>query len=933
MIDHAPNQIRKLARRFGALLVALVHLQPLASHAADDTFFETRIRPVLVQECLDCHGPEKPKSGLDMHSREALLKGGDQGPAIVPGKPEDSLLIAALEHRNDLKMPPKRARLEAQVIADFKTWVQTGAAFPAGVQTLGHATDAEKAKSHWAFQPIQARTESHSKNQNPVDFWINQALAKNRLKPAPQADRRTLLRRASTDLTGLPPTPEEMQAFLADKRNTEVAFAAQVDRLLASPRFGERWARHWLDLSRYSDTKGYVFFEESNFPWSYTYRDYVVRSFNTDKPYNDFIREQIAADQLPATGSREKLAALGYLTLGGRYMNNPHDIIDDRIDVVTRPLLGLSVACARCHDHKFDPISSRDYYALYAVFANSVEPPLPPALHPVSKQKAALAAESKIQDDYLKLKAFVDSKYDQLVETARRRSGDYVLAAEHARKAPKTEDFMLIADGGDLNPAMIVRWQAFLEQSRKQKSSVMNAWNRLADARPDEFSTQLQSVIDHEENIILKSKLIEARPANLEELAKTYTAAFAQAYGTWREFQLRAESGGHGKPGMYPDTSVESLRLVMEGPESPTRVARNPQGDLTLLPDRASQAQLQALISSLEKSRRAAEAAIRPQMLVDRDVIEESRVFIRGNPQNPGEPAPRQFLSLFQQVQPRIAFPKHRSGRLELAQSMTDPKNPLLSRVYVNRVWSYLMGSGIVKTPGDFGARGEPPTHPELLDELAAGFMSENWSTKRLIRQIMASQAYQRSTLPTEGESGDPENRLYAYQNQKRLDFETMRDSLLFISGLLDGSAGGPASGELIDSKFRRRGIYGRIDRLNLPEQLRTFDFPDPNTAAVDRSTTTTPAQSLFLMNHPLLQACAEGLLVRAEKLSPGQPAEQAHVMARLAWQRELTPDEFNEIRQFLAEPRMGHSPEAQRKRMISLAQLFLISNEFQFID
>ena len=214
------------------------------------------------------------------------------------------------------------------------------------------------------------------------------------------------------------------------------------------------------------------------------------------------------------------------------------------------------------------------------------------------------------------------------------------------------------------------------------------------------------------------------------------------------------------------------------------------------------------------------------------------------------------------------------------------------------------MGSGIVKTPGDFGARGEPPTHPELLDALAAGFMNENWSTKRLIRQIMASQAYQRSALPPEGESGDPENRLYAYQNQKRLDFETMRDSLLFISGLLDDSAGGPASGELIDSKFRRRGIYGRIDRLNLPEQLRTFDFPDPNTAAVDRSTTTTPAQSLFLMNHPLLQACAEGLLVRAEKLSPGQPAEQARVMARLAWQRELAPDEFTEIRQFLGEPR-----------------------------
>ena len=902
-------------------------------YAADDTFFETRIRPVLVRECLDCHSPEKPKSGLAMHSREALLKGGDQGPAIVPGKPEESLMIAALEHRDDLKMPPKRARLEAQVIADFKTWVQSGAAFPTGVKTLNNASAAEKASRHWAFQPIQANTSAHSNGANPVDFWINQALAKNRLKPAPQADRRSLLRRASTDLTGLPPTPAEMQSFLTDPRGTEIAFAAQVDRLLASPRFGERWARHWLDLARYSDTKGYVFFEEPNFPWSYTYRDYVIRSLNSDKPYNDFIREQIAADQLPAGPNRENLAALGYMTLGGRYMNNPHDIIDDRIDVVTRPLLGLSVACARCHDHKFDPISSRDYYALYAVFANSVEPPLPPALHPVPKQKASQAAEAKIQDDYLKLKAFVDSKYDQLVETARRRSGDYLLAAERARTAPKTEDFMLIADGGDLNPAMIVRWQAFLEQSRKQKTSVMNAWNRLADTKPDDFSTQLQLVIKSEENVILKSRLTQAPPKKLEELARIYASAFAQAHGTWREWQLRASAGGQPVTTAYPDPSIENLRLVMEGPESPTRVARNPQGDLTLLPDRASQAQLQALISSLEKSRRAAEAAIRPQMLVDREVIEESRVFIRGNPQNPGEPAPRQFLGLFQQVQPQIAFPQNRSGRLELAQSLTDPKNPLLSRVYVNRVWSYLMGTGIVKTLGDFGSRGEPPTHPELLDELAAGFMNENWSTKSLIRKIMASRAYQRSSLPPAGESGDPENRLYAYQNQKRLDFETLRDSLLFISGLLDTSAGGPAVGESIDFKFRRRGIYGKIDRLNLPEQLRTFDFPDPNTAAVDRSTTTTPAQSLFLLNHPLLQACAEGLLQRAELEKPDNPMEQARVMARLAWQRELEPDEAREISQFLADTATQNSTVARRKRLTALAQSVLISNEFHFID
>ena len=912
-----------------ALAISILNIS-----SADDTFFESRIRPVLVRECLDCHGPENPKSGLSLHTREGMLKGGDQGPAVVPGKPDESLLITAVEHRDDLKMPPKRSRLEPGVIADMKTWIQSGAAFPDQTKSIANAkaSNREKSKSHWSFQPIQADSEPTQPNTNLVDKWLDRALTREKLARSPQADRRSLLRRASIDLTGLPPTPEQMQLFLKDPRELKVAFSDQVDQLLASARFGERWARHWLDLSRYSDTKGYVFFEEANFPWSYTYRDYVIKAFNNDKPFSQFVQEQIAADQIPGNVNTQNLAALGYLTLGGRYMNNPHDIIDDRIDVVTRPLLGLSVACARCHDHKFDPISAKDYYSLYAVFANSVEPPYPPALNPIPQIKASQDAETKIRADYEKLKAFVDSKYDQLVETARRRSGDYLMAAEKARKAPKTEDFMLIADGGDLNPSMIVRFQAFLEQSRKQNSNILKSWNRLADATEKDFQSVLKAVTAEETNGLLKRKLEENPPRNLEDLTRIYTSAFAQAYGTWREYVLRFESSGKPVPSTYPDQDIESLRLVMDGPQSPTRVARNPQGDLTLLPDRASQAQLQSLISELEKSRRAAHAPARPQMLVDRSIIEESRVFIRGNPQNPGEPAPRQFLELFHESQPQIAFPKNRSGRLELALSITDPKNPLAARVYVNRVWSYLFSTGIVTTLGDFGLRGEKPSHPELLDALADDFIKTGGSTKTLIRKIIHSSAYQRSSVPAQAESGDPENRNYAYQNQKRLDFETMRDSLLFVSGLLDLNEGGPAAGEAIDFKFRRRGIYGKIDRLNLPEQLRTFDFPDPNTSAVDRSTTTTPAQSLFLMNHPLLQSCAEGLVQRAEKTAGTDDIAIARAMAELVWQRDLDAMETIDIRTFLSESSLK-TPEDRRKALVTIAQSFLISNEFHFID
>lgn len=913
----------------------MLFLMSITSVSADDTFFETRIRPVLVDRCLECHGPDKPKSGLGLHSRNAALKGGEMGLAIVPGKIEESLLINAIEHRDDLKMPPRGPKLDASTINDFKTWIQTGAAYPDSPISATGGSLPDRVKSHWAFQPLRAVSKYFSPGVNPVDYWIDRALFKNKMKPAPMADRRTLLRRASHDLTGLPPEPAEMQSFLTDKRPTEMAFAKQVDRLLSSPRFGERWARHWLDLARYSDAKGYVFFEEKDFPWSFTYRDYCIKTFNSDKAYNQFILEQIAADRLGNTISSENLAALGFITLGGRYMNNPHDIIDDRIDVVTRPLMGLTVACARCHDHKYDPISSQDYYALYSIFANSIEPPLPPPLEQVSQTKAKTDAENKIREDYLKLKAFVDGKYDQLIETARRRSGDYLFAAETARKAPKTEDFMLIADGGDLNPTMIVRWQAFIERSRKEKNPAMSAWNRMADTPAEKFPAVIQNTIANETNLLLKSKLQAKPPANLQELANIYTSALLQAYGVWREYSQRALSSGMPAPKAHPDRSIDSLRQVLDGPSSPTRVARNPQGDLTLLPDRASQAQLQALIGALEKSRRAKDAAIRPQMLADREMMESHRVFIRGNPQNPGIEAPRRFLQLFETIQPDAAYPADSSGRLELARSITSPANPLTARVYVNRVWGYLFGVGLVSTPGDFGARGNTPDHPELLDHLARDFMNHDWSTKRLIRKIMTSRAYMRSSYDFNSNAIDPENKLLSHQNSKRLDFESMRDSILAVSGLLDTKMGGPATGETIDFKFRRRGIYGRIDRLNLPEQLRTFDFPDPNTAAVERSTTTTPAQSLFLLNHPLVQAAAEGLVNRAigNTNKPDQLQNVISEMAKLTWQRELDGQELDEIKRFVGFESNSGNPDSMRKKLISIAQMLLISNEFHFID
>jgi cytochrome c553 len=360
-------------------------------------FFEKKIRPTLVDNCYKCHSrqSEKVKGGLLLDTHEALLKGGDSGPAIVPGQPDKSLLIKAVRYINeDLQMPPKGKKLSGEQIADLEAWVKMGAPDPRTEQGQNLQSKGQSS-AHWAFQPIQTPPIPVVKNKKwgktPMDAFILAKLEERKLNPSPQADKRTLIRRATFDLIGLPPTPKEVEDFLADKGAD--AFVKVVDRLLASPHYGERWGRHWLDVARYADTKGYVFEEERRYAYSYTYRDYVIRALNEDLPYDQFLIQQIAADLLPQGEDKRPLAALGFLTLGRRFLNNIHDIIDDRIDVVARGTMALTVACARCHDHKYDPIPTKDYYSLYGVFASCTEPAEKPLL--------GNAAPSKEHDAYL----------------------------------------------------------------------------------------------------------------------------------------------------------------------------------------------------------------------------------------------------------------------------------------------------------------------------------------------------------------------------------------------------------------------------------------------------------------------------------------------------------------------------------------------------
>jgi hypothetical protein len=458
-------------------------------------FFESKIRPILAESCYKCHSTEAGKSKADLllDTRDALRQGGASGDAIIPGDPEKSLLIEAVRYRNeDLQMPPEEegGKLSDDKIALLEQWVRMGAPDP---RTGGraHPMDMDAARKHWAFQPVIRPAIPAVKNakwiRTPVDAFILAQLETNKLAPSAPADRRTLLRRVTYDVTGLPPTPAEMDAFLGDR--SVDAFDRVVDRLLASPAYGERWGRFWLDVARYADTKGYLAGNvERRYTFSHTYRDYVIRAFNEDKPYDHFIIEQLAADQLPLGDDKSALAAMGFITLGRRFLNNQNDIIDDRIDVVTRGLMGLTVTCARCHDHKFDPVPTKDYYALHGVFASSEEPAEKPLLGPLVESPAYARFLEKTAEIQTKIKERERTEIEKFLSGVRERTGDYLLGAHDATALPEGTKFDVFAGARKLNPEVLRRYGPWLEERAKANDPVLTPWFELAALAPEGFA-------------------------------------------------------------------------------------------------------------------------------------------------------------------------------------------------------------------------------------------------------------------------------------------------------------------------------------------------------------------------------------------------------------------------------------------------------------
>jgi Protein of unknown function (DUF1553)/Protein of unknown function (DUF1549)/Planctomycete cytochrome C len=788
--------------RLSACCLLALLLLPGRAPADDssESFFETKIRPVLAGECLPCHGGKKTENGLKVDSLESLLRGGEGGPAIVVGDPDKSMLVRAIRHTDqELKMPPKR-RLPAEVATAFAQWIAQGAVWPATVKKP--AEQGTRAVRHWAFQSIKAVEppfDPAGPSNRPIDRFIAAKRRAGGLRPVRPADRRTLIRRATFDLIGLPPTPEEVADFENDA--SPAAFSRVIDRLLASPHYGERWGRHWMDVVRYADTAG----DNADYPVpeAVRYRDYIIDAFNRDKPFDQFVQQQLAGDILAHGGAganyAESMVATGFLALSRRYATGPFELwhltLEDTIETTGRAFLGLTLRCARCHDHKFDPVSQRDYYALYGIFASTTFP---------------YAGSEELQS-----KEFPRTGFVPLVPPAR---AEPALKAYHDRQAKLESTIKSL-------------------ESKKDSSSV----RRLKDLQ--------------RELLLLKRPSL---PADL--------------------------------PGGY---------AVTEGTPVDAPLQR------------------------------------------------------RGDPASPGEVVPHGVPRFkFLDGEPAPSTGSHGSGRLELARWLARPSNPLTPRVIVNRIWQHHFGRGIVATASNFGLRGDPPTHPELLDWLAARFVASGWSIKTIQREILCSQTYQLSSdLDRHDVAIDPDDRWLWRFPRQRLDAESIRDAMLAVAGTLELARPGAHPFPPIETwrwtqhdAFKavytssHRSVYLMTQRLLKHPYLSIFDGPDTNVSTEARARSTVPLQALYLMNNPFVQQQAAALARRLIAASSDR-ALRIVLIHELAWSRPPTCEEQDRATKFLrmslaALESAGVPPGTrEHEAWTSLARVMLTANEFLYID
>lgn len=884
-------------------------------------FFESKVRPILVQRCYECHSGQESNGGLRLDYREGLLKGGDSGPALQADEPQGSLLLRAIRYQNaDLQMPPS-GKLDATEIEVLETWVGQGAVdpradLPSGSSDKPQGMSIPDGRNFWSMMPLKPvevpRAVDADWCRNPIDAFVLKELDSNGLRPSPESPRREILRRVTLGLIGLVPESQEYKAFEQD--TAPEAYERQVDRLLSSEQYGVRFGRHWLDVARYSDSNGLD--ENIAYGNAWRYRDYVVEAFNSDKPFDRFIEEQIAGDLLP-DADRQSKTATGFLVLGAKVLAEPDrdkltmDTIDEQLDTIGKAFMGMTLGCARCHDHKFDPIKQRDYYALAAILKgtktfgdsnfgaikhwNEIS-----YANPQEKEqlKAIDAQIAEKNGAWNKLKSEAIGK---LREQVRKQAADYLAVASKLTSEATLNEWAQVGEELKLHPRVLANSRRYLDNHRQEP--LFAKWHELAGHG------------DH------------------QAIRDYYQELFERALGEWEKAKAA-------------DAQVKKLE---DSTLEAARVALGDVGGFLAIPAKMEHALDQeslVKIHELAESARLFESAAPDETSVmgvaDKGVVDGLAIHIRGSYRNLGDVVPRGFPEVMVSQGATPIFSRHSSGRLELARWLANATHPLTARVIVNRVWRWHFGRGLVESTENFGVLGDRPSHPELLDYLARWFIESGWSIKELNRLILTSSTYRMSSVHPEAQSAlaiDPENRLRWHYKLERMDAEPLRDSILQVAGRLDCQLGGKSvplrnrqfvfdHTSIDHTKYDsiRRTVYLPIIRNHLYSLLEQFDFPDPTMPVGSRNTSMVSVQMLLLMNADWIIDSASLLARRSQEFS-SEPSR------RIDWLFETVlgraPKE-HEQRRFLDAISAGQA--SGEDPWVTLAHNLLICSEFIYV-
>ena len=940
----------------GGIVFPTVTCAQVAPSAEGVEFFEKHIRPIFVEHCYECHSTLSD-GGLSLNSRLGWLQGGDSGPALVPGDPEASLLIEAVRYQNrDFQMPPQN-RLEAAQIQALETWVAMGAPDPRSESTSTKAPTGmaiDEGHSFWSFRPVADPSvpvvSDSTWVRTPIDAFILSQLESRDLTPAPPAERRVLIRRLCMNLIGIPPTPEQVQRYVADP--SPLATKRLIDRLLDSPLYGERWGRHWLDVARYADSNGLD--ENLAFGNAWRYRDYVIDAFNRDKPFDRFLIEQLAGDLLP-DASRETRIATGFLVLGAKVLAEPDreklamDTIDEQLDATGKAFLGMTFGCVRCHDHKFDPIKQRDYYALGAIFKSTktlgdtntgaIKHWHEHVFASEDELKELEAVDAEIARLKKQATTFKNDAMAKVRDEARAHAVDYLVASTQFGIDDPLTHIAEIAKERRLHPRILHHCRRHLEYNADDP--VFEPWHRLRIESGD--------VLQHQQAVdVFYRPLFAAAEENVEP--KTPPNVTSDSGSS--DADLATDETVSKLPALVDLSAVDLSAVRTALRDNSGFLATPPKPEFAF--DEATLAEYDRLMEVARLHESQAQDVPSAMGVCDGELHTRLPIHIRGSHLSLGEPVPREFPEVMRTTDVRPVFPSNQSGRLELARWMASTQHPLTARVYVNRIWRWHFGEGLVRSTENFGVLGDRPSHPKLLDWLARRFMASGWSTKELHRLILASSVYQMSSLHPDAEYGssvDPENRFLWRFRLQRLESEQLRDSILAVSGRLDTRMAGKTV-PLRNRQFvfnhtsvdhtrydsLRRAIYLPVIRNNLYTLFEQFDFPDPTMPTGDRNATVVAPQSLLLMNSDLVMDSSHQLARNLKRMSASDASIIEAAYMRVLG-REPTESETKRAMNFMEEVIQDAGvvlesvdPSVSLRAWSLFCQSLFASNEFMYL-